>query len=215
MPITARAASPSPNRGGRPTRQDAPLLTERILDAATALFLRDGYGSTSLEAVAASAGVSKRTLYARFAGKAALFQVVVARLVERWLPAFDAELGQAQGRNAGLEATLLAAARVMLATALVPEALALHRLIVAEIGRFPEMGHVLQQAGAGIGHARLAAVLAEAGVADPRWASEQFVTLVLAVPQRRALGPGAPMDAATQADWAARSVALFLRGIRG
>jgi TetR/AcrR family transcriptional repressor of mexJK operon len=206
MPITAR---PGPNRGGRPTRQDAPLITERILDTATELFLRDGYGAVSLEAVASAAGVSKRTLYARFAGKAALFQVVVARLVARWLPAFDAGLGQAQG----LEATLLAAARVVLATALMPEAVALHRLIVAEIGRFPELGHVLHEAGAGIGHERLASVLGRAGVADPVWAAEQFMTLVLTVPQRRALGLGVALDAAAQQDWAMRAVALFLRGV--
>ncbi len=204
-------ASPAPNRGGRPTLQDAPLLTERILDAATALFLREGYGAASLEAVAAAAGVSKRTLYARFAGKPALFEVVVARLVTRWLPAFDAGLGQAEG----LEATLLAAARVILSTALAPEALALHRLIVAEIGRFPELGQVLRDAGAGIGHERLAGVLAQAGLADPAWAAEQFVTLVLAVPQRHALGLGPPLDAAAQEHWAARAVGLFLRGVRG
>jgi AcrR family transcriptional regulator len=199
----------NPNRGGRPTRQDAELLTERILDAATALFLRDGYGSASLEAVAAAAGVSKRTLYARFAGKAALFQVVVARLVTRWLPAFDASVGQAQG----LEAALLAAARVILATALAPEALALHRLMVAEIGRFPELGRVMQQAGAGVGHERLGALLARAGIADPAWAAEQFMALLLSVPQRRGLGLGQPLDAAAQDDWAHRAVALFLRGV--
>jgi AcrR family transcriptional regulator len=204
----AITASPSPNRGGRPTRQDAPLLTERILDAATQLFLRDGYGTTSLEAVAVAAGVSKRTLYARFAGKPALFQVVVARLVTRWLPAFDAGMVQAHG----LEASLLAAARVMLATALVPEALALHRLVVSEIGRFPELGQVMQQAGAGVGHERLAALLARAGIPDPAWATEQFVTLVLSVPQRRAMGLGQPLDAAAQEAWVARAVALFLRG---
>jgi AcrR family transcriptional regulator len=173
--------------------------------------LRDGYGAASLEAVASVAGVSKRTLYARFAGKAALFQVVVARLVARWLPAFDAGLGQAHG----LEATLLAAARVMLATALAPEALALHRLIIAEIGRFPELAVVMREAGAGVGHERLAAALGQAGVADPVWAAEQFVTLVLAGPQRRGLGLGPALDATAQQDWAARSVALFLRGIGG
>lgn len=178
------------------------------MDAATALFLRDGYGATSLEAIAAAAGVSKRTLYARFAGKAALLQVVVARLVTRWLPPFDAGLEQANG----LEATLLAAARVILATALAPEALALHRLIIAEIGRFPELARVLHDAGAGIGHERLTRVLAQAGIAAPAWAAEQFMTLVLAVPQRRALGLGPALDAAGQAAWAAGAVTLFLRG---
>jgi TetR/AcrR family transcriptional repressor of mexJK operon len=205
----AITANPIPSRGGRPTKQDAPLLTERILDAATAVFLRDGYGAASLESVAAAAGVSKRTLYARFAGKAALFQVVVARLVARWLPAFDAGLGQAQG----LEPTLLAVARVILATALMPEALALHQLLVAEIGRFPELGPVVHQAGAGIGHERIGALLARAGIADPAWAAEQFMALVLSVPQRRGLGLGHPLDAVAQEDWAQRAVALFLRGV--
>ncbi len=199
------------SRGGRPSQQDAPLITERILDAATALFLRDGYGATSLEAVAAAARVSKRTLYARFAGKAALLQVVVGRLVTQWLPPFDAQLGQASG----LDTALLGAARVMLATALVPEALALHRLIISEIGRFPELALVLQEAGAGVGVQRLAGVLARAGIADPGWAAEQFMVLVLSVPQRRALGVGPPLDARAQEDWAVRAVGLFLRGAAG
>ena len=179
-----------------------------MLEAATALFLREGYGATSLEAVAAAAGVSKRTLYARFAGKAALLQAVVARLVARWLPPFDAGL---EG-GADLEATLLAAARVMLATALVPEALALYRLIIAEIGRFPELGPIMHEAGAGAGTERLAAVMQGAGIADPIWAAEQFMVLVLSVPQRRGLGLGPALDEAEQLDWARRAVALFLRG---
>jgi AcrR family transcriptional regulator len=209
MRTTDTTASTTLNRGGRPSRQDAPLLTERIIDAATEIFLRDGYAAASLEAMAAAAGVSKRTLYARFAGKPALFQVVLARLVARWLPGFDAELEQAQG----LEAALLAAGRVILATALMPEALALHRLIAAEIGRVAELGAVLRQAGAGIGHERLAALLAGAGIADPAWATEQFMALVLSVPQRRALASGAALDPAAQETWVKRAVTLFLHGI--
>ena len=206
---TADAVAAPPNRGGRPTRLEAPLLTARIVDAATRLFLRDGYGATSLEAVAAAAGVSKRTLYARFAGKAALLQVVVGRLVQLWLPPFDTGLEQADG----LPATLLAAARVILATALAPEALALHRLITAEAGRFPELGRVLHDAGAGIGQQRLASLLAAAGVAEAAWAAEQFLALIVSVPQRRALGLGLPLSAAEREEWAARAVALFLSGV--
>lgn len=195
--------------GGRPTPAEAQLKGERLLDAATASFLRDGYGLTSLEAVAQAAGVSKRTLYARFPDKAALFRDVVARLVVRWLPPFDAGVGSARS----LEATLLSAARVMLATALAPEALALHQLIVAESGRFPELAAIMRDAGAGVGAERLAGVLAQAGVADPGWAAEQFMAMVLSVPQRRALATGRPLDAAAQAEWAARSTRLFLRGV--
>lgn len=50
---------------------------QRIIEAATRLFLRDGYSSTSLASVAAEAGVSERTLYVRFSSKVALFQRVI------------------------------------------------------------------------------------------------------------------------------------------
>lgn len=49
----------------------------RIVDAATTLFLRDGYAATSLSAVASLAGVAERTLYVRFASKVVLFQRVI------------------------------------------------------------------------------------------------------------------------------------------
>jgi TetR/AcrR family transcriptional regulator, mexJK operon transcriptional repressor len=180
-----------------------------VLDAATNLFLRDGYGTTSLEAVAAAAGVSKRTLYARFSGKAALLQMVVARLITNWLPAFDAEIGQ----GSGLRDTLLGSARVMLATALTPQALGLYRLIIAEIGRFPELALVMRDAGAAAGTDRLANVMATAGITDPIWAAEQFMALVLSVPQRRGLGLGPPLDTTGQEAWAKRAVDLFLDGL--
>ena len=180
-----------------------------MLDAATNLFLRDGYGTTSLEAVAAAAGVSKRTLYARFSGKAALLQMVVARLITNWLPAFDAEIGQ----GSGLRDTLLGSARVMLATALTPQALGLYRLIIAEIGRFPELALVMRDAGAAAGTDRLANVMAAAGITDPIWAAEQFMALVLSVPQRRGLGLGPPLDTTGQEAWAKRAVDLFLDGL--
>jgi TetR/AcrR family transcriptional repressor of mexJK operon len=180
-----------------------------VLDAATDLFLRDGYGTTSLEAVAAAAGVSKRTLYARFSGKAALLQMVVARLVTNWLPAFDAEIGE----GGGLRDTLLGSARVMLATALTPQALGLYRLIIAEIERFPELALVMRDAGAAAGTDRLANVMAAAGITDPIWAAEQFMALVLSVPQRRGLGLGSPLDTAGQEVWVQRAVDLFLDGL--
>jgi TetR/AcrR family transcriptional regulator, mexJK operon transcriptional repressor len=48
------------SRGGRPSHAQALQLRERILDVATELFLTEGYGTTSIEAVAERAGVSKR-----------------------------------------------------------------------------------------------------------------------------------------------------------
>jgi AcrR family transcriptional regulator len=50
---------------------------ERILAAATELFLANGYLETTLAAVAAHAGVGARTVYVRFGTKAALFKRVI------------------------------------------------------------------------------------------------------------------------------------------
>src|SRR5579871_4959390 len=86
----ARAARP-----GRPTRDAAATLGPRILDAATSLFLRDGYAATSMESIAAAAGVSKRTLYKRFPEKPALLRAAIAALIEKWLPGLDGSLEDA------------------------------------------------------------------------------------------------------------------------
>ncbi|MEM7413699.1 MAG: helix-turn-helix domain-containing protein [Myxococcota bacterium] len=51
--------------------------TEAILDAALREFGTRGFRGTSLSRVAANAGVSRPTLYARYADKAALFRAVV------------------------------------------------------------------------------------------------------------------------------------------
>ena len=54
-----------------------------LVDAARALFARDGYDATSLDAVAARAGVTKGAVYHHFEGKRQLFEAVFSREVER------------------------------------------------------------------------------------------------------------------------------------
>ena len=88
----ARKAGERAARGGRPSRAEALQLRERILVAATHLFLAEGYGSTTIESVAARAGVSKRTLYDRFDDKAVLFAAVVHRIIGEIRPPPDVPL---------------------------------------------------------------------------------------------------------------------------
>jgi AcrR family transcriptional regulator len=57
--------------------------TNALVDAARELFARDGYAATSLDAVAASARVTKGAVYHHFQGKRQLFEAVFAREVER------------------------------------------------------------------------------------------------------------------------------------
>src|SRR5437764_15451115 len=111
--------------GGRPSRLESAQLSDRVLDVATALFLSDGFGATSIEAVAKRAGISKRTFYHRFTGKEMLFEAVVRRLIERWTPAFDTALLE----GAGLADGLRRAAEHMLNVALSQEELELHRMV--------------------------------------------------------------------------------------
>ncbi len=61
---------------------------KQILHAATALFLENGYGYTSLDAVADKADVSKPTIYSHFKNKEALFAVVVEQTCDELNKAF-------------------------------------------------------------------------------------------------------------------------------
>src|SRR5438309_534819 len=69
-------------RPGRPSKDMAGDVKVRILDAAQRVFLQRGYQSASLDEIAEAAPASKPTIYAHFPGKQALFEAVVARLLE-------------------------------------------------------------------------------------------------------------------------------------
>lgn len=79
---------------------------EQILDAATAAFSRSGYAATSLDDVAASAGVSRAILYRHFDSKAELYQQVLDRVCDR----LDAETGRGSYDEAAIEGLVRAAA---------------------------------------------------------------------------------------------------------
>jgi len=205
-------------RGGRPSKADAEQLAERIVDAATELFFALGYGATTIEAVARRAGVSKRTLYHRFEDKSALFAAVVHRTIERLRPPPSVPLL----RGASLPEILRGLADLVLRAALSPPAIQLHRLIIAESSRFPNLALVMTRQGASEEAIRLIAGLlereAQAGnlaLDNPGFAAQQFLHLVTAVPQRRAMGLGKPMSGAELEAWARDVVNLFLNGCRG
>lgn len=203
-------------RGGRPSRQQSAQLADRILDVAEKLFLGHGFGATSIEAVAKHAGISKRTFYHRFPGKERLFEAVVRRLIERWLPPLDATLLAPPDLGEALRRT----AEQMLRIALTPEALALHRLVIHEAERFPGLARIMYELGAASGIERIASHLepriksGELRAMDPRFAAEQFIFSVVTSPQRRALGLGGALTGPDIATHAANAVALFLDGAR-
>jgi len=208
------ARAPRP-RGGRPSRDDSRLLSDRLLDVATDLLLEHGYGSTSIEAIVSRAGVSKRTFYHRFDDKQALMAAVVARLVDSLRPPSSVPLVE----GSSLEAILLRLGGLILHAALSPKALALHRLIVAEAQRFPDLAQAVAQSG---GRQEAVALIADVlhryahppapGPEQRAFAAQQFLQLIVSQPQMRALGIGTPMTAPELDAWLHRSVALFIGG---
>jgi AcrR family transcriptional regulator len=66
-----------PPRRRRPQHSD-----DKLLGAATRVFAREGYGRATVDAVAAEAGSTKPTLYARFGSKADLYRAAVEREVQ-------------------------------------------------------------------------------------------------------------------------------------
>jgi AcrR family transcriptional regulator len=213
-----RKTTKAVGRGGRPSRADALRLRQRILEAATELFLAEGYGSTTIEAVAARAGISKRTFYHRFDDKSALFAAVVHEIIEQIRPPAGVPLIE----GATLRDVLRRLAGMIVRAALSPQAIALHRLVMAESARFPELVRAVHADGS----AREATTLIGGLLArEPRdstlsaekraFAAEQFISMVVTLPQRRAMGYGTPMTAAELDVWADKTVDLFLNGCRG
>ena len=213
MPHSGKRAAPS--RGGRPSRARAEKLADHILDAATDLFLSNGYGVTSIEEVARRARISKRTFYHRFEDKQALFAAVVHRIVDRLRPGADVPIIE----GPDLPAILQHIAQLLLQAALSTQAIALHRLIVGESGRFPRLAAVASTTTEEAVRL-IAGVLereAKAGrivTPDPAFAARQFLYMVIAAPQRIAMGLGAPMTAKQLRDWPGDVVELFLEGCR-
>ena len=211
------AAAAVPRRGGRPSRQQAARLGERILDAATHLFLSQGYGATSIDAVARRARVSKRTFYHRFPDKPELFVAVVHRIIDRLRSPGDVEL-----LVGDLPEVLQRLARFILRAALLPEALALNRMLVAESARFPKLAAVVTERGVTDEAIRFIAGILEREIRagslaldNPTFAARQFLYMIIALPQRRAMGFGAPLTSAEIDAWARDVVNLFLNGCRG
>jgi AcrR family transcriptional regulator len=193
-------------------------LRDRILEVATGLSLTEGYGSTSIEAVAGAAGISKRTFYHRFDDKAALFAAVVHRIIEQIRPAPGVPLLE----GATLQKILRRLAGLILRAALTPQAIALHRLVTAESVRFPNLVRAVYDEGWAQEATTLIGDLLARELRDPHltvklrtFAAEQFLHLVVALPQRRIMGLGIPLTPDELDAWADNAVSLFLNGCRG
>ncbi|HEY9826416.1 MAG TPA: TetR/AcrR family transcriptional regulator [Stenomitos sp.] len=120
-------------------RQLSPEKAKAILDGAMQEFLASGYAATSMDRVAATAGVSKATVYSHFQDKEGLFNALMQQLVQQkfrmvFSPASDQTL---QGCP---RIVLTQIAHNMLDSSLGdPQFMNFLRLIIGESGRFPKL----------------------------------------------------------------------------
>jgi TetR/AcrR family transcriptional regulator of autoinduction and epiphytic fitness len=117
-------------RGGRPTKEEAQAIEERILAVAAELFARDGYAATSMERVIAECGAGKDTIYRRYPSKRAIFGAVLERSRARIM----ARLADLQVRQSGQNslAQLKELASLLLDINLDPELVAFKRIAASE-----------------------------------------------------------------------------------
>ncbi len=176
---------------------DPRILRSRaaVIQAATTLFLHNGFRATTMDEIAEAAGVSKRTVYNNFADKQALFrQVVMAAtgVVEQFAADAAAQLADPDD----LPAALTALARRLAVTATDARVVRLRRLLIGEAHRFPDLAAEYYRVAPGKVISTLAdgfASLAGRGrlqVSDPHRAAEQFAFLVLGAALDRAMFDG-------------------------
>ena len=123
---------------GRPTRAESEAIGRRLREAAVAAFVANGFEGTTMEAVAAAAGVTRRTLYAKYPDKEALFAAVIPRALAD-MPfrgvAFEVPDGD-------LRTALRRLAGQIVARLIEPEAVALRRLALREAHRIARLDQV-------------------------------------------------------------------------
>jgi AcrR family transcriptional regulator len=156
---------------------------QTIMQIARDIFLQEGYAAASMSAIAARLGGSKGTLYNYFASKEELFKAVIqdqcaCKIAQMFgdMTADDADL------PAGLRKMGVRYASIVLGE----EVINFSRVLIGEVGRFPELGRIMYEAGPLQGASRLGAFMERQIKAGrlrpdtpPLRAAEQFCELCL------------------------------------
>jgi TetR/AcrR family transcriptional repressor of mexJK operon len=190
---------------------------QAILQAATEVFLSNGYLGASMDEVAAKAAVSKQTVYKQFADKEHLFAEIIlgttAQIVDGFARAYAKDLDEATDARAALREL----ARRFLDSLMQPDVLRLRRLVLAEADRFPEISGAWFERGF---HQSLVLLgesmrrLVDRGLLrrlpDPTLAAYQFAGLVMYKPMNQVMFAGThagptPGELETIADQAAEA----------
>jgi TetR/AcrR family transcriptional repressor of mexJK operon len=204
-------------RRGRPRLSEVAVLHERIVETAKALFYERGFADTTMDAVAVRTGISKGTLYSRFANKAELFIAVFENQIHQWWTRANVE--NAPAADGDLVAFLKYRANRILEAMLSPEFIALRQVLDAARPQFPDLARSFFEVGVGHGVVELAAEIkaAEAvrGVVcrDALGAASSFISLLAGWSHEKIVtGQADKVTKIERSAWADRAVELFTTG---
>lgn len=199
--------------GNTSPRRDA------IIEAARHVFLREGYGGTSMESVAQHAGVSKQTIYNHFANKDELFRALVLDVCTQ----FGVTLGDDYSHlpDQEPETVLTRFGEEVLKMLSCSDIMRLHRLLQLEGRNHPSLAESFYKFGPDriarwlTGYLEAEVERGRLQVAMPRIAAEQFVTMLMGhLRLRHLLGFTGVPDKQQRARYVASAVSIFLNGVR-
>jgi AcrR family transcriptional regulator len=183
-PETAELKTPD----AKPDKGEA--RRKAIVEVARDVFLNQGYAAASMSEIAARVGGSKGTLYNYFRSKEELFG---AFMVDACQSAANVAYQHLPPVGGDLRPALVDFGELFLTFLLNEQVMAIHRLVVAEAGRFPELGRVFYENGPKRGEAKLTAYFEAAMEAgqlrrcDPLSAARWFRDMVFSDIYSRAL----------------------------
>ena len=127
-------------RGRPPIRSDEETR-HLLIESAGKQFETNGYAGTCMADVAERAGVSTKTVYRLFPNKADLLAQVVSDRIGQFMLEIDADALNALPIAEALERILIAYGTLTLSE----QSVAIHRLVISESGKFPEIGSAFHE----------------------------------------------------------------------
>ena len=195
---------------GRPRSEEKRAA---ILEAAVTLFLTDGPGATSMDAIAREAGVSKQTVYSHFGDKESLFEACIQNKVSSYRVAEIPDLAEI-----GLHEALTELAGRFMELLMDPHVVSMFRVVIGTAASHPEIGALFYRNGPERTIKALANLLGEHAargdieVDDPQDAAALFMDMLAAHMQRRMLlGVANAPNKATRQAQIQRTVDRFMR----
>lgn len=196
---------------GRPPKGNEQLSRDRLLDAAQQLFLENGYGNLSLEALAREARVSLRTIYNQFDGKPGVFGALVKRCSDQFIGGLKSD--------GDIQEALATFGTQFLFRITRPDVVRMRAILIGESPRFPDLAEQFYEHGPKhtLGHLteffRRHQQTGRVANIDPGFLADQYISALRGERLHRLqLGLEPTPDEADIEQWVRQVTALFLNG---